>query len=318
MERLPSLNALRAFEQVARTGSLRAAAEQLHVTPSAISHQLKRLEQALGVTLLERSSKQLALTAEGQSYFNELREAFDLLAAATARIRHKHGLNVVTLTTLPVFAIKWLVRRMADFHTRYPAVEVRLSTAYRTQDLTAGGYDLGIRWGAGQWPGLSSTKLMSDFVQPVCSPSFLAQHGSLDEQPHRLVSQLIHMGTTREDWRTWFAMHGLTLPDAAGGLQFSEPTSAIQAAMDGMGIVLGPRALVDDDIQTGRLVPAHSHRIQLHDAYYLVHPTRTELGRTGRLFRDWLIDTCDGYATHLPTPDICMRPGVVQAERPSD
>jgi len=318
MDRLPSLNALRAFERVARTGTVRAAAEQLHVTPSAISHQLKRLEQELGILLIERSTKSITLTAEGAAYFRDLRQAFDLMTEATARIRHSQGLDAVAITTLPVFAIKWLVRKMADFHAKHPSVEVRLGTAYRTQDLAVGGYDLGIRWGSGRWPGLSSIRLLSDSVQPVCSPSFLQQHGPLDESRSDAAFRLIHMGAGRDDWHTWYELQGHKLSLANAGLQISEPTSAIQAAVDGLGIVLGPGVLIDDDLASGRLVPASNRRIQLHDAYHLVHPARTGLSRTGKMFRDWLIEKCHAFEAGQPPSDVCLLNGTAQQARLSD
>lgn len=318
MARLPSLNALHAFECVARLGSVRDAAEYLHVTPSAISHQLRRLEEDLGVHLMDRSSKTLALTSEGQRYARELHEAFDVLGKATTRVRQRQHQHAVSITTLPVLAIKWLVRRLADFHEQHPQIEVRLSTAYKTQDLAQGGHDLGIRWGAGRWPGVSSIKLMNDWVQPVCSPETLAQHGPWSSPPDTGSHKLIHMGSTRSDWATWWSLQGRPWPDNKAGLQFTEPTSAIQAAIDGLGVVLGPRVLVDDDIRSGRLVPAHPQRIQLHDAYYLVHPAGHGLSRASQLFMDWLIRACQEFTTTLPAPDVCMMPGVVRQAPVSD
>lgn len=309
MERLPSLNALRAFERVARVGSVRGAAEQLHVTPSAISHQLTRLEEELGVVLLQRSAKAVTLTQEGQAFFQELREAFDLLSEATARLRNRRGRNVVTITALPVFAIKWLVRRLADFHVRHPDVEVRLSTSYKTQDLAAGGYDLGIRWGSGAWPGLTAHPLMGDVVQPVCSPRFADRHGLRVPGAPMPTDRLIHMGPSREDWSTWFDLHpDMPRPMTAGSV-FNEPTSAIQAAIDGLGIALGPRVLVDDDLDSGRLVPAHPHRTLLRDAYYLVHPSRAGLSAAGRRFGDWLTEACSNFSEGSLAAEVCLLRG---------
>jgi LysR family glycine cleavage system transcriptional activator len=309
VDRLPSLNALRAFEQVARTGSVRAAADALHVTPSAVSHQLKRLEEDLGVVLLERSARHVVLTREGRAYADDLRHAFDRLAVATDRVRNRRDGNTVTVTTVPVFAVKWLVRRLADFHVLHPDVEVRVGTTYRTQDLSDAGYDLGIRWGSGRWPGLSASKLMDDVIQPVCSPGYLERFGPLDASRNTASRRLIHMDPDAQQWRLWFALHGRSRVDASRGIRFSEPTSAIQAAIDGLGAVLGPRALVEDDVEAGRLVPAHPQRILLHEAYHLVFPSRVGLSRTARLFAVWLAARCGEFDAGAPPPDLCLLDG---------
>lgn len=306
MNRLPSLNAIQAFERVARLGSVRAAAFDLHVTPSAVSHQLKRLEQELGVNLLDRVPKGVALTEEGIAYSEELKSVFDRLTEATARIRNRQSLNVVTITTLPVLSIKWLVRRLADFHIRHPQIEVRVSTAYKTQDLASSGYDLGVRWGIGRWAGLEAHRLMGDQVQPVCSPAFLKRHGPLNPQADLPHGHLIHMSAVRDEWQSWMGLQGMPAGPLQGGLQFGEPTSAIQAAVDGLGVVLAPRALVDGDLKAGLLVPAHPQCIQLKEAYFLVHPSRAGLSKAGQLFKDWLIQQCEQYTKSVPKADICL------------
>lgn len=308
MVRLPSLNALRAFVSVARTQSVIAAANELFVTPSAVSHQLKRLEEELDVALFVRSGKALALTPEGQTYFEQLREAFDRIDVATARVRRKKEDRVVTVTTVPVFAIKWLVKRLADFHTQYPDIEVRLGTAYKTFDLNVSGHDLGIRWGAGNWQAMHSVKLMSDVVQPVCSPGFLATHGPISPNKTDLTSKLIHMGASRDDWRHWFNLNGWTYPESPVSMYFSEPTSAIQAAIDGLGVALGPHALVDDDLKSGRLVPAHQRIILMHEAYYMVFPTKTGLSKAATVFAEWIRASCSEYEATSAEPDTCILP----------
>jgi LysR family transcriptional regulator, glycine cleavage system transcriptional activator len=306
--RTPSLNALRAFVAVARTRSVATAAQELYVTPSAVSHQLKKLEEELGTLLFVRAAKPLRLTPQGQTYFDQLRDAFDQIEAATARVRRQSEDRCVTITTVPVFAIKWLVRRLNQFHAEHPEIEVRLGTSYKSFDLSISGHDLAIRWGSGIWPGLTAVKLMPDVVQPVCSPGFLTLHGAMN--PHRvgLAQQLIHMGSTSDAWRLWFSLNGWAYPDHQSAVYLSEPTSAIQAAIDGLGIVLGPRALVDDDIASGRLVLAYPRTVLMPDAYYLVIAPSNQTSHSAQAFADWVCGICAVFAAALPEPDVCILP----------
>lgn len=308
MQRLPSLNSLRAFVAVARTRSVVAAADELCVTPSAVSHQLRRLEEELEVALFVRSGKTIALGPEGETYYEQLRDVFDRIEQATAKVRSKNMGRVVTITTVPVFAIKWLVRRLAQFHTLHPDIEVRLGTAYKSFDLNVSGHDLAIRWGAGHWPGMTAVRLMPDIVQPVCSPAFRNTHGLLSEASMEIHGRLIHMGRSRDDWRHWFDMSGWIYTDLPGSMHFSEPTSAIQAAIDGLGVVLGPHALVDEDLSSGRLVPAHGRTMLTHDAYYLVYPAKTAMSKAAAAFAHWVTGSCADFASTLAVPDLCLLP----------
>lgn len=308
MQRMPSLNGLRAFVAVARMRSVVAAAEELCVTPSAVSHQLRRLEEELEVALFVRSGKSIALRPEGQVYYEQLREVFDRIEQATEKVRSKSNGRVVTITTVPVFAIKWLVRRLAHFHTRHPDIEVRLGTAYKSFDLNVSGHDLAIRWGSGHWPAMTAVRLMSDIVQPVCSPAFRKAHGLLSESNIAQQGKLIHMGRSRDDWRQWFGMTGWTYTDSPGSMHFSEPTSAIQAAIDGLGVVLGPHVLVDEDLSSGRLVPAHPLTMLMHDAYYLVYPAKTLMSRASAAFAEWVTESCADFESTLTVPDLCILP----------
>lgn len=301
MSRLPSLNALRTFECVARLGSLRAAADQLHVTTSAVSHQLKKLEDDLGVRLLERTPQSVVLTEAGALYFESLRPAFDQLVAATERVRKDPARQCVSVTTLPVFAIKWLIRQLGEFHQLHPTIEVRISSTYKVLDLRHADHDLGIRWGDGAWPDVQSERLMGDVIQPVCSPAYRRAHAALGPTPSLEGHRLICMHEDGADWKLWAALQGTAMPDGSPNLHLMEPTSAIQAALDGLGMVLGPHALVGDDLASGRLVPAHDDLIGLGEAYYLVSRPRATLSKASQQFKKWLIALCsrqDAAHTH--------------------
>ena len=315
--KLPPLNSLHAFEVIARVGSLTSAAQELHVTPSAVSHQLKRLEEQLGMKLIERTPQHVALTPAGQDYHREVTAAFEQLTAATGRLLRARDQQVVTVTAPPVFSVKWLVRRLADFHRRHPDIDVRISTSYRTVDLRHGDYDLGIRWGVGDWPGLTVERLMGDTVQPVCSPKLMAS-GKKPGLKALLHHPLIHMSFVRGDWQRWAQLQGLDLPSGARGPRFDEATAAIQAAVDGLGVALGPRALVHDEILSGQLVTPCGEPVKLSDAYYLAYADRASRNPAAMAFRQWLHGICDDFERSQPTTRLSLQPGETVSPRSLD
>lgn len=290
-----SLNGLRAFEAAARLHSVSAAAAELHVTASAVSHQIRRLEERLGIQLFIRDAKQPGLTVEGEKYFRDISDAFERLNGATARLLATHE-RAVTVTTIPVFAIKWLVPRLAAFHARHPQVEVRVGTSYRLTDLNAGDSDLAIRWGDGNWPHVRSEKLLEDSVQPVCSPKLIGRR-RLSDPMDVYRHPLIHMAFARDDWALWSAAQGLRPPPAtAKHLRFNDPSSALQAAIDGLGFALGPMSIVHDDISSGRLITPLHTPIGLREAYYLVEPERGRPNSNVALFRTWLLEASKAFS----------------------
>jgi LysR family transcriptional regulator, glycine cleavage system transcriptional activator len=299
MSSFPSLNALHAFEVTARLRSVSSAARELHVTASAVSHQIKRLEESLGVRLLERYNKQVTLTEAGAAYYQAISSGFEQISRATERLQHNRQ-QVVSVTTVPPFAIKWLVRRLASFHQRYPDVEVRLGSTYRLLDLRHGEYDLGVRWGQGDWSGLHTKRLMGETIQPVCSPRYLAAAKRLrspaDIHKHKLLSTRV----VRGDWRIWADLHGIPPPIVSKGLHFDESLGAIQAAIDGLGVALGPTALVYDDIKGGQLVAPLSDPIRLNEAYFVTYAERAIENPAAISFRDWLVETCEAFERSLP------------------
>lgn len=306
--KLPSLNGLRAFEATVRFGSIAAAAQALHVTPSAISHQLKRLEEQLDVRLLDRESKRLALTHAGESYYREIAMAFERLEVATMQLRKRRERKTVAVTTGPVFAIKWLVPRLASFHQAHPDIEVRVSTTYRMIDFQQSDDDLGIRWGSGDWPGVRAEKLLPDTVQPVCSPSLLGKR-KLRRFSDLRDYRLIYMSFQRDDWKAWARQHGIDVPEISKGLRFNEPLGAIQAALDGLGIALGPTTLVHDDLKSGRLIAPFDEPLLMDEAYYVVYPEGLEEDASSVRFKEWLFRTAADYMRDLPEPKGSLPPG---------
>lgn len=297
---LPPLNALRVFEAAARHLSFTRAAEELHVTQTAVSHQVKLLEDTLGQPLFRRFNRRLVLTEAGQAYLPPLRDAFDAMDAATKQIGRRGGPRQLRITTLQSLAAKWLVPRMPRFQARHPGLDLLLSTGEHAVDFRREDIDLGIRLGAGNYPGLHVEYLMDDFVFPVCAP------GLVDgDPPLRRVEDLKHhallhdMWVLPEEhapvWRNWLAhaaQQGADIRgiDATRGAGFSDSAMAIQAAIAGQGVVLGRRALVADDLAAGLLVRPFGPELQNRFSYYLVCPPAVAQSRDFIAFRDWLVE----------------------------
>jgi len=298
--RLPSLNALRAFEAVARHLNLTRAAEELHVTPAAVSHQIKALEADLGVPLLRRVRREFFLTDAAQAGLPALREAFDLLGEAAERMRSELPDRLLTISVLPSFAVSWLVPRLSRFKAQHPEIDVRLDTTDRVVDLRREGIDLGIRFGAGDYPGLEVYRLLDEEIFPVCSPALL-------EGPHPLKSpedlrhhSLLHVDWTpfmeeTGDWKLWLMAAGFDkVVDVSRGPRFSHTNLALQAAVHGQGVVIGSQALAADDLAAGRLVRPFGMSVPVNFCYFVVTtPAAARLPKVAA-FKDWLLAEAAG------------------------
>ena len=256
--RLPPLLALRAFEAAAAHRSFQRAAHELSVTPSAISHQVRALEDTLGQPLFRRLTRQLALTPAGQRLFDDLRTGFDLLEAGVEKLRRPPASKAVTLTTNPAFAARWVLPRMDAFRRACPGVELRLHASDTVVDLARGDADIAIRSGRGDWPGLVARELMRERYAPLCSPMLglkrvadLPRHQLIhcDWQPHALAPAL---------WPRWFREAGIAPPRGRAmkspGLSFSDETHAMLAALGGHGVALLSLTLAAEEIASGALV----------------------------------------------------------------
>ena len=258
MRQLCSLNALQVFEAVARHLSFQKAAEELDVTSTAVSHQIKLLEADLEISLFRRRPRPLALTPAGEQLFPAVQESLDTLAAAIARLKQVNHPTDLTASVLNVFAAKWLVPRLPDFQRQYPDVDVRLQTSSSTIDLQARTIDVAIRYGRGHYPGLEVCHLMTDEFVPVCSPRLLANERPLtapeDLAQHPLVHfEWLNYGSDAPSWKNWLALAGLTDVDPERGLRFDDESLAIQAAIAGQGIALCSSIHVHDDVAMGFL-----------------------------------------------------------------
>jgi LysR family transcriptional regulator, glycine cleavage system transcriptional activator len=286
---LPSLNGLRAFEAAARHMSFTRAAAELNVTQTAISHQIRRLEEQLGTKLFVRRNRALSLTREARDYLPSIRSAFEDLRQATARLRRPEREGVLTVSTTASLATKWLVSRVAAFQDAHPGIAVRISTSARLVDFQREEVDMAVRYGRGNWPGLRADWLMAEHLFPVCSPALLAAK-PLREPADLAQHTLLHTSVSREDWQLWLTAAGLPLSiSAQRGLTFDQGFMAVQAAMEGLGVALGRTRLVEADLAAGRLVAPFDLVLPQDAGYYVVSPAATAEAAKVALFRRWLI-----------------------------
>jgi LysR family glycine cleavage system transcriptional activator len=254
MRRLPPLAALRAFEAAARHLSFKRAAAELAVTPTAISHQIRLLEDQIGLRLFKRQPRQVLLTPEGQRLYLVLREGFDAFAKAIASLDARRSRTVVTLSATRAFTARWLVPRAPSFAVANPGMDLRLHAADEPVDLRSGTVDVAIRYGRGSFPGLKAEELFRDEFAPVASP-----HLGLHEPSDLHRQTLIHFEWYRTDretpiWPRWLARAGLRDLEPAAELTFTDESHAIQAAIAGQGVALLDLMLIADDLANGALV----------------------------------------------------------------
>jgi len=287
---LPSLNGLRAFEAAARHLSFTRAAQELNVTQTAVSHQIRRLEEQLGKRLFLRRNRALALTRDGADYLPAIRSAFDELRRATARLQRPDRDGLLTVSTTASLAAKWLVTRVAGFQDAHPGIEVRITTSAHLVDFSREEVDMAVRYGRGNWPGLRTDWLMAEDIFPVCSPALMQGAKPLRRPEDLAHHTLLHTTTGREDWQLWLTAAGLPVSLALRrGLNFDQTFMALQAAMDGLGVALGRARLVDADIAAGRLVVPFDVVLPTDAGYYIVAPEETADQSKIARFRDWLI-----------------------------
>lgn len=297
--RLPPLNALRAFEAAARYLSFTKAAEELHVTQAAVSHQIKGLEEWLGVPLFRRVNRGLVLTDAGQTYLPPLREALDLMANATERLIRKDSTGTLTISTMPSFAAKWLVLRMGRFQAAHPELDVRLHTTAQMVDFAQQDVDVAIRFGSGNWPDLRVERLLNEDIFPVCCPSLLPTLKTpADLKRHTLLHDDYIV-----TWADWLALAGADGIDVARGPRFTDSALTLQAAMEGHGVALARQVLAADDLAAGRLARPFDAALTGRYAYYFVAPPHYFQRPKVKAFREWLFAEAEEYAARMNLPE---------------
>jgi LysR family transcriptional regulator, glycine cleavage system transcriptional activator len=284
--RLPPLNGLKAFEAAARSQSFTRAAEELNVTQGAVSHQVKALEDTLGLKLFLRERQRLILTEAGRDYLTVIRDALDQIAVGTERLLQRQESGVLTVSTSPDFAAKWLVNRLSRFAEKYPDVDLRVSATTHYVDFARDDVDIAIRHGDGNWPGLDVQRLYSERLFPVCSPKLVAGRNRITKAADILKFPLLRL----EDATNW-----TRLLEAAGvkatvrpGPVLNRASMLIDAAIDGQGIALARTALAAWDLINGRLVRPVNVSLRMANTYWIVCPKSVSTVPKIAAFRNWI------------------------------
>ncbi|MFW8615093.1 transcriptional regulator GcvA, partial [Mesorhizobium ciceri] len=295
---LPGTRALRTLEAAARHLNFTRAADELGLTPAAVSHQIKEIEDQLGLVLFTRTSRTIRLTEAGTVLFDASADALDLLGRAVSRAQKlTRGTALLKVTLDAQFASKWLMRRVDDFRKRHPDIELRFDIAYEVRDFELDDIDVGIRFGAGKYPGLRTHRLFDNILIPVCSPSLLTSGPPLREPRDLFNHTLAHIewsrqGVTWPNWRMWMAAAGINDFDDSRTVVFGNSTDAVQAALDGNAVALADFAMVANDLSQGRLVQPFELglRVAPEFAYFLVYPENTADDPRIVAFREWMLE----------------------------
>ena len=285
---LPPLQALRAFEAVARLSSFRRAGEELSITQSAVSHQIRELEQNLGAKLFVRKARGVELTPQGQQYFETVLRAFDLLKSGTINLRRHAKREQVRVSLLPSFAANWLVPRLNRFSAAHPEIDLVLDPTLRLADLAADEADLAIRYGNGSWEGSDNRLLMIERLSPVISPALLKRGPSLSE-PRDVLEHTLLLPARPYDWEVWASANGLDL-SGARTIKLSDYNVVLQAALDGHGVAIGRLLLIADRIRSGALMQPCNVVTSPRVGHWLVTPRRLQPTAAATAFSQWLVD----------------------------
>ncbi|WP_354408187.1 MULTISPECIES: transcriptional regulator GcvA [unclassified Marinobacterium] len=283
---MPPLNALRSFESAARNLSFNEAAEELFVTPSAISHQIKLLEEFLGLKLFRREKRKVSLTAAGERYLPSVQLALDEIESATRRLMTSPNLSAVNISVAPAFLTRWLVPRITRFQEQYPDVELRFSSTTGFIDFEHSDTDMAVYYGEGNWRGVDIHFLRYLVSTPVCSPK-LAE--GLNSPEDLLKRTLIHVSGRRQEWQQILQQLGVRANTSTRTMSFSSTALAVSAAIEGIGVSLADRALVQRELEAGQLVVPFDITLDKPRAFYLVYQEKRQLTYGMQAFRDWIL-----------------------------
>ncbi len=285
--RLPPLNGLKAFEAAARHESFTRAAEELCVTQGAVSHQVKALEAVLGLKLFNRERQRLRITEAGRDYLAVVRDAFDRVAIGTERLVQRQAAGILTVSTSPDFAAKWLVHRLGNFTEANRGIDLRVSATLHHVDFAREEVDLAVRHGDGNWPGLAVTNLSAERLHAVCSPRLLRSR-RIAKPADLLKLPLLHLDD-RKAWATWLRAAGVADPDVSQGPVLNRASMVIDAAVDGQGVALARTTLAAWDLINGRLVRLFDVAPKLSRTYWIVYPKAAAALPKIAMFRAWLL-----------------------------
>jgi len=288
---LPSLNAIRTFEAVARYNSFTRAAEELNVTQSAASRLVRSLEEYLQVALFTRDGRRIELTDQGSFYSALVRDSLDRIEAGTVElISSKEGRGTLSIGMLPTFGTRWLLPRLPSFQQAHPEISFNIITSDGELDFTKERIDVAIRFGHGEWPDAIVDPLMSEEIVVVCSPDIMDGHHPIIDYDSLRHQRLIRHSTRPNSWDHWFRSVGASRENLQWGPSLEHFFMIIQAAIAGLGVALLPSFLVEEDLRSGKLVTPFKDRVAGPGAYYLITPaSKSNLPRV-KLFRHWMLE----------------------------
>ncbi|WP_284336877.1 LysR substrate-binding domain-containing protein [Comamonas sp. NoAH] len=289
-KKLPPLNPLKVFDAVVRTQNLTKAAQELHISQSAVSKQLNVLQTYLGVELFRRERHGISLTHSGQRYAEAINPAFDLLSKATEDLMRSGSDSTLRIQTYTTFAAKWLIPRLSDFNSKHPDITVKITNSVSYVDFDRDNVDLAIQIGNGAWPRQDSDFLFEDVIEPVCSPDFLRQYAPDARYPQALLRVRLLVSHFRpHDWRTWAKLCRYeTEIEPTEQMRFSSSILTWQAAADSLGVAIGQTTLLVDDLKKQKLVAPFNLPVKTGLSYYLVRPQLQRHSRKVEIFRSWI------------------------------
>ncbi|MBM6592586.1 LysR family transcriptional regulator [Microvirga sp. BT291] len=292
---LPTTALLSAFEAAARTGSFTAAANELDLSQSAVSRQIRALEDQLGVELFVRERQTVRLTHAGEFYAREIGDALRKISTASLNLRANPNGGTLSLAILPTFGTRWLAPRLSRFLEAHPGITINLATRIQSFDFKRESFDAAVHFGNADWPGAESAFLMKERVIPACSPDLARQFGFKTPEDLR-AAPLLHLASRPDAWERWFRANG-TSDEGVHGMMFDQFATAAQAAMAGLGVALLPIFLMQSELSRGELVPALDRPLESAERYYLMWPLERALYPPLVAFRDWLVREAAGEAT---------------------
>jgi LysR family glycine cleavage system transcriptional activator len=296
MRRLPPLTALRVFEAAARHESFSHAADELFITASAVSHQVKSLEKFLGTPLFSRQKRKVSLTATGEKYFIVINQVMNQIEVETQRLIAHPGTDTVTLSVTPYFLVRWMMPRMQHFQERHPDVELQISASTGLIDFDNSHTDMAIYFGHGDWPDVEAIYLRHVTLTPVCSPRLLHGRYPLSQPEDLRHHKLIHVARRLHEWPDWLRLAGVKPHDLGHGLRFSSSQLATAAAQESLGVALADASLSSREIESGQLLTPFDTALDTHKSLYLVYRKGRPLGYGMQAFSQWIIQEMANYS----------------------
>ena len=291
--RLPPFAALRAFEAAGLHNNFKKAAEEIDLSASAVSHQVRALEEYLGVPLFSREGGKPQLTNAGAIYLESIQQLFDKLEEATRNISERTNRHSLVVNLFHSLASRWLIPHLPRFQKEHPGIDIKLLSSYEPMEFTPGDIDLAIRYGEGNWSGLKSDLLFQDELSVVCSPAIAEKLPALTNADGLSTFTQISCSLDPSEWQTWCQRAGVEMPAFQNSLELDSRALVLEAAAEGLGIAIGRIPYVNDDLNTGRLCDPYSLHLSCEQGYYLVYPEHHASYTNVACFREWLLDECD-------------------------